>query len=50
VSASQWLTAFVGVLYVATAVAHVHGGRIGLGFAFVGYAVANVGLVLAEKN
>lgn len=49
-SPSALLTGFVGVIYVGIAVAHWHGGRIGLGLAFLGYAAANVGLILAERG
>lgn len=47
---SQALTAFVGLLYLATAAFHVRGGRYGLALAFVAYALANVGLILAERG
>jgi hypothetical protein len=47
---SAWLTAVVGVLYLAIAVAHLHAGRRGLALAFFAYAVANMGLILAEKE
>lgn len=49
-SASQALTVLVGILYLATAAAHWHGGRRGLALAFAGYALSNVGLVLAERR
>lgn len=47
---SQGLTAFVGVLYLAIAAAHAAGGRFGLALAFAGYALANVGLIYAERT
>ena len=49
-SGSQTLTAFVGVLYLATAGFHVRGQRYGLALAFAAYALANVGLILAERG
>ncbi len=45
---SAALTAVVTVLYTAIAAAHFAGGRPGLGLAFAGYALANIGLIMAE--
>jgi hypothetical protein len=40
------LIAFVGLVYLGVAVSEWHGGRPGMALVFVGYALANVGLVL----
>jgi len=47
---TQALTGFVGVIYVLTSVWHFKGGRPGLAIAFFGYALANIGLILAERG
>ena len=44
------LTSAVTLIYVGISVAHALGGRTGLSIAFVGYAFANVGLILAERG
>lgn len=44
------LTLGVGAIYVAIAIGHFAHGRVGLGIAFTAYALANVGLVLAERG
>jgi len=43
---SAWLIAIVGVVYTAVAVDLLLKGNIGLGIAFIGYALGNVGLYL----
>ncbi len=45
---TAWLTAGVGLVYLAVAAGHYAEGRAGLALAFAGYAVANVGLIMAE--
>lgn len=45
---AQWVLLNLGVcglLYTATAVAYYFGGRPGMLVAFVGYAIANAGIV-----
>lgn len=41
------LTAIVTAIYLGVAVSHFIAGAHGLGVAFVGYAFANVGLIMA---
>lgn len=48
VTISQLLTGVVTVIYVGIAIAHCADGRMGLGLTFLGYAVANIGLIIAE--
>jgi hypothetical protein len=43
---SAWLIAIVGVVYAGVAVDLLLKGNIGLGIAFVGYALGNVGLYM----
>lgn len=43
---SAWLIAIIGVVYAAVAVDLIIKGNIGLGIAFVGYAIGNVGLTM----
>jgi hypothetical protein len=43
---SAWLIAIVGVVYTAVAVDLLLKENIGLGIAFIGYALGNVGLYL----
>ena len=43
---SAWLIAVVGVVYTVVAVDLLLKGRTGLGIAFVGYALGNVGLYM----
>ncbi len=43
----EWCALTVGVVYAAVAAGYVHGGQTGLGLAYLGYALANVGLVWA---
>jgi hypothetical protein len=44
---STWAIAVCAVLYLVTAYDLVQNGQIGLALAFVCYAVANIGLILA---
>ena len=44
------LTLGVGGVYLTIAAGHFMAGRVGLGIAFIAYALANVGLVLAERG
>jgi hypothetical protein len=47
---TAWLTAGVGVVYLVAAVGHFANDRVGLAVAFAAYALANVGLIMAEKG
>ncbi len=47
---SAWLIALVGVIYAVVAVDLLRTGNIGLGVAFVGYCLGNVGLYLAART
>lgn len=47
---TAWLTASVGLVYCIIGWGHVAEGRLGLGLAFFAYALANVGLIAAEKG
>ena len=44
------LIACIGVVYEWVAVDLLRNGNLGLGIAFVGYALGNVGLYLAARN
>lgn len=46
---SAWLIAIIGVVYAVVAADLLIRGSIGLGIAFVGYSIGNVGLYLAAK-
>jgi len=39
----------VTVIYVAVAVSYIFEGKPGMALTFLGYSVANVGLILASK-
>lgn len=43
---SAWLIAIIGVVYAVVAADLIIKGNIGLGIAFVGYAIGNVGLTM----
>ena len=43
---SAWLIAIVGFVYAVVAIDLIVKGNIGLGIAFVGYALGNVGLYM----
>ena len=44
---SAWLIAVVGVVYAVVAVDLIVKGNTGLGIAFIGYALGNVGLYIS---
>jgi hypothetical protein len=44
---SAWLIAVIGVVYLVVSVDLLIKGQTGLGIAFIGYAIGNVGLTLA---
>jgi hypothetical protein len=47
---SAWLIAVIGVVYLVVAVDLIIKGNIGLGIAFIGYSLGNVGLYIAAKG
>lgn len=47
---SAWLIATIGVVYLGVAVDLIIKGNVGLGIAFVGYSIGNVGLFIAARN
>ena len=47
---AAWLIAFVGVIYGIVAIDFFRVGNLGLGIAFVGYCLGNVGLYLAARG
>jgi len=49
-SKSQMLTATVTAIYLGITFFHFKAGRKGLGTAFLGYSIANTGLILAEQE
>jgi hypothetical protein len=46
---ASWLIAGIGVVYLLVAVQLLVEGKIGLGIAFLGYALGNVGLYIAAR-
>jgi len=46
---SSWLIACIGVVYTVVAVDFIRKGQIGLGIAFIGYAIGNVGLFIEAR-
>ena len=46
---ASWLIAGIGVVYLLVAIQLLVDGKIGLGVAFLGYALGNVGLYIAAK-
>lgn len=47
---SAWLIAIIGVVYLGVAIDLLLKGNIGMGIAFIGYSLGNVGLYLATKG
>jgi hypothetical protein len=47
---ASWLIAIIGVVYAVVAYDLLRAGNLGLGIAFIGYSLGNVGLYLAAKN
>ena len=43
---SGWLKATIGVVYAVVAFDLIRSGNIGLGIAFVGYSIGNIGLTM----
>jgi hypothetical protein len=46
---SAWLIATVGFIYLVVAIDLILKGSVGMGIAFIGYSIGNVGLYLAAK-
>jgi hypothetical protein len=46
---AAWLIAFIGVVYLVVAFQLLLEGKLGLGVAFLGYALGNVGLYIAAR-
>ena len=46
---SAWLIAFIGVVYAFVAINLMLTGKTGLGIAFIGYALGNVGLFMEAR-
>jgi hypothetical protein len=46
---AAWLIALIGVVYAVVAFDLIRTGNLGLGIAFIGYALGNVGLYIAAK-
>jgi len=46
---AAWLIAVIGVVYLVVAFQLLLQGKIGLGVAFIGYALGNVGLYIAAR-
>jgi hypothetical protein len=46
---ASWLIAGIGIVYSVVAIDLLRSGNLGLGIAFVGYAIGNVGLYLAAR-
>lgn len=47
---SGWLIGLVGLIYLGVAVSEYRGGNTGMALTFVGYSVANVGLIMAQAR
>ena len=46
---ASWLIALIGVVYTIVAVQLLVTGKTGLGIAFIGYALGNVGLYMETR-
>jgi hypothetical protein len=46
---ASWLIALVGIVYTIVAVQLLVTGKTGLGIAFIGYALGNVGLFMEAR-
>lgn len=46
---ASWLIATIGMVYLVIAVNLLMTGKTGLGIAFIGYALGNVGLYMEAK-
>jgi hypothetical protein len=43
---AAWLIAIIGVVYLLVAINLLLTGKIGLGIAFIGYSIGNIGLYM----
>jgi hypothetical protein len=43
---SAWLIALIGIVYAVVATDLLIHGKVGLGIAFIGYAIGNIGLTM----
>jgi hypothetical protein len=46
---ASWLIALIGVVYTIVAIQLLVTGKTGLGIAFIGYALGNVGLYMETR-
>ena len=46
---ASWLIALVGIVYTIVAIQLLVTGKTGLGIAFIGYALGNVGLFMEAR-
>jgi hypothetical protein len=46
---ASWLIAFIGVVYSVVAINLLVTGKVGLGIAFIGYAIGNIGLFMEAR-
>jgi len=46
---ASWLIAMIGVVYTIVAIQLLVTGKTGLGIAFIGYALGNVGLYIETR-
>jgi hypothetical protein len=46
---ASWLIAVVGVVYSVVAINLLVTGKVGLGIAFIGYAIGNIGLFMEAR-
>lgn len=46
---ASWLIGGIGVVYMVVSVQLFIDGKVGLGIAFLGYSIGNVGLYMAAK-
>lgn len=47
---AAWLIAIIGVVYLLVAINLLLTGKIGLGIAFIGYSIGNIGLYMEALN
>jgi hypothetical protein len=47
---ASWLIAVIGVVYLIVAIDLMLKGNLGMGVAFIGYSLGNVGLYIATRQ
>jgi hypothetical protein len=47
---ASWLIATIGVVYLVVAIDLMLKGNLGMGVAFIGYSLGNVGLYIATRQ